>query len=374
MIEQPGVLSLAGGLPAAAAIPTARIQVAAQRALAAPGRYGSLALQYGPTVGVEALRARLAAGSAAYPASTPGTALVVTTGSQQGLDLIARVLVDPGDPVVVEDPVYLGARQVFHAHGARLIGVPTDSEGMDTERLADLLAGGLRPRLVYCVPNFSNPSGSSLSPPRRRRLAALAEHYGFVIVEDDPYRPLGFGPAPPDPISTHAPDHTVFLGSASKCIAPGLRVGWIASPPWLFDTLVTAKQSIDLHTPPLTQLIVAEILADDAFLGSHLEHVRTDNAARASDLHGAVADFIRCDAPTGGMFLWGRAATETQAMLPRAVARGVAYVPGAAFAVTAGTHAHHLRLSFATLDGPDLLAAADRLRGAVCGPTGCERE
>lgn len=275
------------------------------------------------------------------------------------------MLVDAGDAVVVEDPVYLGARQVFEAHGPHLVGLPTDTEGLDPDQLAARLRGGLRPRLVYCVPNFSNPCGSTLSPARREVLARLARQYGFVIVEDDPYRPLHFGPCPPTPIAAAAPEHTVYLGSTSKFIAPGLRVGWLAAPAWMLDALIAAKQSVDLHTAPLNQLIAADLLGDDAFLVPHLEHVRSRYRERAHILYDAVGDFVESRPPTGGMFLWGRTATPTRPALAHAVEGGVAYVPGAAFAVTPGAHRGHLRLSFATLDGAELLLAAARLRSAL---------
>lgn len=365
VIDQPGVLSLAGGLPAADAIPAERIAAAIDRALARPGRYGALALQYGPTAGIDDLHALVTAGTAAYPPPPDGTGIVVTTGSQQGLDLVARTLLDPGDVVAVEDPLYLGARQAFTAHGVRLVGITTDGEGLDPAHLVDLLAGGLRPRAVYCVPNFSNPSGASLPAERRAALAALAQRYGFVIIEDDPYRPLHFGAPAVAPIAELAPEHTVFLGSTSKFVAPGLRVGWLAGPRWLRDAAITAKQGIDLHTPALNQLVVADVLGDDAFLGHHLERLRSRLATRATTLHATLIDVVRADRPAGGMFLWGRVPIPARDLLPRAVAAGVAFVPGPAFAVKAGDHADAVRLSFATLDDAELRVAADRLRTAV---------
>ena len=367
VIDRPGVLSLAGGLPAADAIPAERIAAATDRALARPGRYGPLALQYGPTAGIDELLDLLATGTVAYPAAPDGVGAVVTTGSQQGLDLVARTLLDPGDVVAVENPVYLGARQAFTAHGARLVGISTDADGLDPAHLADLLAGGLRPRAIYCVPNFSNPSGASLPADRRASLAALAQRYGFVIIEDDPYRPLHFGAPPAAPIAQLTPEHTVFLGSTSKFVAPGLRIGWLAGPPWLRDAVITAKQSIDLHTPALNQLIVADVLGDDVFLGNHLERLRARLATRAATLHAALADVVPAARPAGGMFLWGRVPMRARDLLPDAVAAGVAFVPGPAFAVAAGDHADAVRLSFATLDDAELRVAADRLRTAVSG-------
>ncbi len=362
--ESPGILSLAGGLPAPECLPTQRVRIAADRAFSVMGACGPTALQYGPTEGIDALRETVAAGTLAGPSLGRTDQVVITTGSQQGLALVVHALVDPGTIVAVEDPAYLGTRQVFAGHGAQLVGIPVDADGLDTDELARRLHRGLRPTVVSCVPNFSNPSGASLSVPRRVQLAALANQYGFVIAEDDPYHALSFsGPAPP-PIAQLAPDRTVFLGSASKVIAPGLRVGWLHAPQWLLAPIVRAKQTLDLHTPTLPQLIVAELLNDSTFLSAHLEFARALYAQRARTLHAAVSDFVDASVPGGGMFLWGRTAVDTTQALDRAIAAGVAYVPGAAFLVD-DRSAHWLRLSFATLDEAALTEAAGRLRSVL---------
>ncbi|MEO6468196.1 MAG: PLP-dependent aminotransferase family protein [Acidimicrobiia bacterium] len=368
--ESPEILSLAGGLPAPECLPTERVRAAADRALSVIGTCGPTALQYGPTEGIEALRATVAAGTPASPGLGRPEEVVITTGSQQGLALVAHALVDPGTVVAVEDPAYLGARQVFTGHGAHLVGIPVDVDGLCTEELARRLARGFRPAVVSCVPNFSNPSGTSLAASRRMRLAELAEHYGFVIVEDDPYHALSFcGPAPPT-IGLVAPDRTVSLGSASKVIAPGLRVGWLHAPSWLLAPMVRAKQTLDLHTPTLNQLIVAEILNDSTFLGDHLESARDLYARRARTLHAAVGDFVDAAVPRGGKFLWGRTQVDTTQAWDRAVAAGVAYVPGESFFVDDRSD-RWLRLSFATLDEAALTEAAGRLRSALTGDPIC---
>ncbi len=340
--------------------------MAADRALSVIGRCGPTALQYGPTEGLDALRETVAPGTLASPALGRAEQVIITTGSQQGLALVAHALVDPGTVVVVEDPAYLGAHQVFAGHGADLVGIPVDADGLDTDDLAHRLSHGLRPAVVSCVPNFSNPSGACLSLPRRVHLAALAQRYGFVIVEDDPYHALSFCGPPPPSIGHFAPDQTVSLGSASKVIAPGLRVGWLHAPAWLVAPIVRAKQTLDLHTPTLNQLIVAEILNDSNFLGDHLEFARHLYARRARTLHAAVSDFVDAAVPRGGMFLWGRTEVETTRQLDRAVSAGVAYVPGAAFFVGDRSD-RRLRLSFATLDEAALTEAAHRLRFALAG-------
>ena len=359
--ELPEILSLAGGLPAPEGLPIERVRIAADRAFSVIGACGPTALQYGPTEGLDVLRATVAAGTLAGPTLGRPEQVVITTGSQQGLALVAHALVDPGTIVAVEDPVYLGTRQVFAGRGAALVGIPVDADGLDTDELARRLDRGLRPAIVSCVPNFSNPSGACLSAQRRVHLAALAEQYGFVIIEDDPYHALSFCGPPPPSIAQLAPDRTVVLGSASKVIAPGLRVGWLHAPPWLLTPIVRAKQTLDPHTPTLTQLIVAEILNDSTFFGAHLECVRDLYARRARTLHAAVGDFIDAAVPRGGMFLWGRTAVDTTQAFDRAIGAGVAYVPGAAFLVD-DRGARWLRLSFATLDEATLTEATGRLR------------
>ena len=366
--ETPGVLSLAGGLPAAESLPLERIREAADRALTRAGRHGPLALQYGPTEGVDALRELVADGTPASPRLGTAERVLITTGSQQGLELVARVLLDPGDTVAVEDPVYLGARQVFAAHGASIVGIPIDADGLDTDHLTHRLASGWRPRFVYTVANFSNPSGVTLTADRRARLSALAQTYGFVIVEDDPYHALGFEGARPDPIAVHGPDHTVTLGSASKVVAPGLRVGWLHAPAWIFDALTRAKQTVDLHTPALTQLIVLDVLGDRTFLDAHLDAARSRYRMRAETLRDALCGIVTTPMPEGGMFLWGRATVDTRAAFERAIEAGVAYVPGDAFTVDR-PGSHWLRMSFATLEPEDLRTAARRLDAAFDAAT-----
>ncbi len=363
IVDRPDILSLAGGLPAPSALPVDRIRDAADRALSITGANGAAALQYGPTEGLDELRALAAAGTAGSPRLRDADTTLVTTGSQQALDLVARALVDAGDAVGVEDPLYLGTRQVLEEHGARLVPIATDANGLDVDALADRLARGLRPKLVACVPNFSNPTGATLATERRERLAELAMRHGFVIVEDDAYHGLGFDGTPPDPVGALAPDHTVTLGSASKMIAPGLRVGWLGAPAWLVPHLGLLKQSTDLHTSTFAQLVVADILRDAAFLDAHLASVRAALATNATVLRAAIAPAIVTDPPTGGMFLWGRTNVDTRAALDRAIAAGVAYVPGDAFTV-ARDGSRSVRLSFATL-APDRLAQAGRTLAEV---------
>ncbi|MEK6440211.1 aminotransferase-like domain-containing protein [Pseudonocardia sp. T1-2H] len=355
------VLSLAGGLPAADLLPRERIAVAADRALSSPA-----SVQYGETAGLARLRDVVAAHEAArLERPVAPSDVVVTSGSQQALDLLARAVLDPGDPVVVEDPCYVGALQVFQAAGADVRPVPLDTDGLRVDVLAERLAGGFRPRLVHTVSSFHNPRGVTLSQDRRHELAALADRYGFLVVEDDPYGLLSFADAAPRPLAAHG-DRVVRLGSASKVVAPALRVGWLVGPPTLTAGVELLKQSTDLCGSALTQTIAAELLADDAWFAGHLRTVRTANRGRAAALTGAVdevfGDRVVRSTPTGGMFCWldFTDGTDTTALLPRALEHGVGFVPGSAFAVGAD-QAHGARCCFASYPEPLLVEAVRRL-------------
>jgi 2-aminoadipate transaminase len=228
---------------------------------------------------------------------------------------------------------------------------------------------------VYTVPHFQNPTGATLSRDRRVRLAALATQYGFVIVEDDPYVALSFDGGRGEPLGALAPDHVVTLGSASKVLAPGLRIGWLRAPEWLHRTLVMAKQSSDLHTPTFNQLVALDVLADSSFLAEHLRTLRARYAAKAAALHTALDGWLDVALPTGGMFLWGETDRDTTEQFAAAAAAGVAYVPGAAFGVDID-RSRALRLSYASLDEAGLRDAAGRLRAVFgagtppcCAPT-----
>jgi 2-aminoadipate transaminase len=331
LTARPEVISLAGGLPAADLMPRERIAAVTADVLTGPG-----ALQYGETAGLAALRAVLAAHETARCGRPVGDVLV-TSGSQQALDLVARAVLDPGDPVVIEDPAYVGALQVFQAAGAVLHPVPLDGDGMRVDVLSDRLRAGLRPRLVHTVASFHNPRGVTLSPQRRVHLAGLAERYGFLVVEDDPYGLLAFDAAPPVPVAAHS-DRVVRLGSASKVLAPALRVGWLSGPPELLAAVELLKQCTDLCTSSLTQAVAARLLSDTAWFESHLRTVCAAVANRAAAFTAAVAEHlpgVACSTPTGGMFCWldFPAGTDTAALLPRALEHGVGFVPGAAFAV-----------------------------------------
>lgn len=359
----PGVLSLAGGIPAPASFPMPELRAATIAALEA----GPEAVQYGPTDGHPACRAVLAGWTDAEVAPE---GLVVTTGSQQGLDLISRVLLDPGDPVVVGDPDYLGALQSLRSHGASLVAVPVDGHGLRTDVLAERLAGGLRPKIVYVVANFHNPTGATLSAERRTHLSELADTYGFLAVEDDPYGDLWFDAPPPAPIGLGS-ERVIRLRSVSKTVAPGLRLGWMVGPRWVLDAVVVAKQSSDLHTSSLSQAIVVELARDTAWRAEHLARSRAlyreRRDALVTALHETFGDQAPFTVPGGGMFVWTRfEGFDAAARLLDAVAAGVAYVPGAAFGVDHPDRAA-VRLSFATTSPDELHEAVRRLHTVVTG-------
>jgi 2-aminoadipate transaminase len=370
LLEQPGMLSLAGGLPAGDAFPTERFRLACDRALSRGGPYGAAALQYGPTEGVGELRDLLARDARSLDGRTEADEVLVTTGSQQAIDLLARTLLDPGDAVIVERPAYLGSLQVFAAAGASIESVPSDEQGMCTDALEQQLRTGLRPKLCSVVPNFQNPSGATLADERRVHLAELADRYGFVIVEDDPYRELRFAGSDVAPIREHT-ELAVTLGSTSKVLAPGLRVGWLCAPAMLRDALVRAKQAADLHTSTLSQYVALDLLTDEPFLRAHIESLCSCYAERCGELADALDVELgeRCEftRPDGGFFLWVRfPGVDTSSVLEAALRVGVAYVPGAAF-TTDDSCADRARLSFASLAPEQLREAARRLGEALPG-------
>jgi 2-aminoadipate transaminase len=361
--KRPDVISLAGGIPAPQLFPLDELKEATAAAI---DRRGADAVQYGLTQGEEWFRAWAAEWTA--PGTSPDD-VVVTTGSQQALDLLGRVLVDPGDVVVTSDPDYLGALQSLRANQPTLLPVPMDADGMRTDVLEQRLAAGVRPKLCYVVSNFQNPTGVTLAEERRRHLAELAGRYGFVVAEDDPYGKIRFEGTEPEVVGPGS-EWVVRLRTTSKILAPGLRVGWLAGPSWLVDAVATAKQAADLHTSTLNQAVAHELLCRPGWLGFHVEHIQSHYRARRDALVDALdrvfGPRLVFERPHGGMFLWGRfrEPVDTTALLPVALDHGVAFVPGAAFAVEADLGSS-IRLSYATATPDDLHEAADRLASAL---------
>ena len=361
VVEQPGVLSLAGGLPPADAFPMEAIEAAAQRLLSGPG--GRAALQYGPSEGHRPLRDWVAAHLRERGVPAQADQVLITTGSQQGLELAGKVLIDPGSTVLVESPTYLGALQAFAPCAPDFRVLDGDAQGP----LPQSLAAHAQARLAYLVPSFQNPSGLCLGGTRREELAQAAAATGVPLVEDDPYGELWLDAPPPAPLAARWSEGTLHLGSFSKTLAPGLRVGWLLAPPAVFPKLLQAKQAADLHTPSLSQHLITQLLVADGFdLPAHLQalraRLRRSRDAMAAALRHHVGDLARWQQPAGGMFFWLELAQplDTVALLPQAVREGVAYVPGAAF-FAARPRQHTLRLSFATLAPAQIEEAVEKL-------------
>lgn len=363
LADRPGLISLAGGLPDPASFPAAELAAAATHVLATrPGA----ALQYAPTEGDPELRSWVLADRAAGA----GADVLITHGSQQALDLIVRATVEPGDAVVVADPAYVGAIQILRLARAEVIGIASDDAGLDVGALGRRLAAGLRPRLVYTVSTLHNPTGATLDDRRRRDLAVLADRYGFLIVEDDPYGDLRWsGPRPMDLASCS--ERVITLGSFSKVLSPGLRVGYAVGPSELIADLVIVKQAADLQTATFNQAVVREVVRRPGWLAEHLDRLRATYRQRASALTDALTrhlgDQLAFATPTGGMFVWATfadPALDARALLAPAIERGVAFVPGDAFAVGRDLR-RSVRLSFATADPAELDEAAARLAEVV---------
>ncbi|MBE7940458.1 MULTISPECIES: PLP-dependent aminotransferase family protein [Ramlibacter] len=361
LLGKPGIISFAGGFPDSAMFDVQGIQAAVQKALAdAPGP----ALQYGATEGYDPLRAQIAAFMHAKGAASvqPG-GLIVTTGSQQALDLLGKVMVDPGDRVIVEGPTFLATIQCFKLYGAQMVSAPIDAQGVQVDRLEQLIVAH-KPKLVYLIPTFGNPSGAMLSRERRLRVLELAVKYQTLVVEDDPYGDLYFGEAPPPSLLALSPqvpgsaDWLVHCGSLSKVLSPGLRVGWMVGPAALLAKATMCKQFSDAHTSTFAQATAAAYL-ESGRMPATLQHVRQVYGERARAMGAALqrelGDAVTFTQPQGGLFFWARLTgaggklADAGELARRAIAQGVAFVPGSPF-FAADPDPSSFRLSFATAD------------------------
>ena len=341
--EQPGIISFAGGLPSPKAFPISAFAAACETVLREDGQ---AALQYAASEGVAALRELVAA---MLPWPVNPAQVLITTGSQQGLDLLAKVLIDSGSRVLVETPTYLGALQAFAPMEPDVVGVACDDEGVD---IADLRTKAKDARFFYVLPNFQNPTGRSMSEARRAALSAEAKKLGLPLVEDNPYGDLWFDTPPPLPLTARNPEGCIYLGSFSKVLAPGLRLGFMVAPEAIFPKLLQAKQAADLHSPGFNQRLVVEVMKD-GFLDRHVPTIRALYKAQRDAMLAAMQREMPTDVswnvPAGGMFLWVRLPEGLSAveLLPQAVARNVAFVPGEPF-YAGNADARTLRLSFVT--------------------------
>ncbi|WP_328873034.1 PLP-dependent aminotransferase family protein [Streptomyces sp. NBC_00287] len=347
---RPEVINFAGGLPAPELFDVEGIAAAYRAVLA---ERPAQALQYSTTEGEPELRAALAARMSVRGLATDADDILVTTGSQQALSLLATALLEPGDTVLVESPCYLAALQAFGFTGARVVAVPGDGDGVDPAALEELVVRE-RPKLLYTVPAFQNPTGRTMPAARRAAVASVAARHGLWIVEDDPYGELRFEGERVPWIAAHpgAEDRTVLLGSFSKVMAPGLRLGWLRAPAELRRACTVAKQAADLHTPTVNQLAAARYLADRD-LDAHVARVARVYGERRDAMLAGLAEALppgsTWNRPEGGMFLWARLpeSYDTTALLPKVVRHDVAYVPGAPFYADEPDRAT-LRLCFVT--------------------------
>jgi 2-aminoadipate transaminase len=361
--ERPEVISFAGGLPAAATFPLEAMRAAFDQVLAMRGRE---ALQYSSTEGYAPLREWIAARVGTPQAPVSADDVLIVSGSQQGLDLLAKVLVDPGDRVLVETPTYLGALQSFSLFGPQFVPVASDADGLLPEALDESMRGA---KFVYCLPNFQNPTGRLLPEARRRALAERARALDLLILEDDPYGALSYEGDTPAAIRSFAPERTVYMGSFSKVLAPGLRLGYVIAPPALRAKLVQAKQATDLHTATLSQQAVYEVVKD-GFLDAHIPTIRTLYREQCEAMLAALShhmpDSVRWNQPRGGMFLWVDlpSGMDATVLLARAVEERVAFVPGAPF-FAADPVAESLRLAFVTVPPPRIEEGVERLARVI---------
>jgi 2-aminoadipate transaminase len=362
LTEQPDIISFGGGLPAPEVFPVKEFQEACNRVLS---EQGAQALQYSTTEGYRPLREMIARHTARYSVPITADNILITSGSQQALDFIGRLFINRGDFIVVESPTYLGALQAWNAYGAQYISVPSDENGMIVDELEAALRVG--PKFIYVLPNFQNPSGSTLALERREKLVQLADKYGVPIIEDDPYGQLRYD-GEHLPSVVYLDDHfrkngegeyrgnVIYLSTFSKLLAPGLRLAWVVAPPNVIQKLVMTKQAADLHTSTFNQQVAYEV-GKGGFLDEHVKVIRATYKERRDVMLEMMDEMfppeMRWTRPQGGMFLWGMMPEGVDAaeVLKIAIERKVAFVPGAAFHPNGGGE-NTMRINF-SFSSPD---------------------
>ncbi len=365
LTDRPGIISMAGGLPSPASFPISAFTQACNTVME---RDGAAALQYSTTEGFPALRQAIAD---FLPWDVNPEQILITTGSQQALDLIGKVFLDKGSRILVEKPTYLGALQAFTPFEPIPVGVNSDDEGMLIDDFAAKVGTGEnKARLAYVLPNFQNPTGRTMSEARRQALVEKARELDIPLIEDNPYGDLWYEGEPPLPLAARNPEGVIYMGSFSKVLAPGLRVGFIVAPKSVYGKLTQAKQAADLHSPSFNQRVVAEVMKD-GFLHSHIPTIRAMYKvqrdvmlmALETEMEGLDVTWTR---PVGGMFLWVRLpkGMDAQVLLAEAVERGMAFVPGAPFyADEAETNT--LRLSYVTVSPEQIRQGVAALADAI---------
>ncbi len=362
--EKPGIISFAGGLPSSKTFPVSEFTAACTQVLTHDAQ---AALQYAASEGFAPLREMVAA---RLPWDVDPGQILITTGSQQGLDLVAKILIDADSRVLVETPTYLGALQAFTPMEPEVVSVASDDEGVDIADLASKVGtGASKARFLYVLPNFQNPTGRTMTEARRAALVAKAAELGLPLIEDNPYGDLWFDTEPPAPLTARNPEGCIYLGSFSKVLAPGLRLGFIVAPKVMYPKLLQAKQAADLHSPGFNQRMIAEVMKD-GFLDRHIPTIRALYKAQRDAMLAALTKDMPSDVtwntPVGGMFLWARLpeGMNAQELLPIAVDKGVAFVPGAAFY---NDHAdpRTMRLSFVTPNVDEIRTGVAALAAAI---------
>ncbi len=372
LTQNPDIISFAGGLPAPEFFPVERFSEAAERVLR---EHGSAALQYSTTDGYLPLRELIVEKMAAYGIHATAANVMITSGSQQALDLIGKLLINPGDLVLTERPTYLGALQAWNAYQAEYTAVSIDDHGLRTDLLEKALCGG--PKFMYILPNFQNPGGVTLPYERRLDIVHMADRYGLPIIEDDPYGELRYeGEHLPPLIALDAQElgddpgglmrgNVIYLSTFSKTLAPGLRIGWMVAPASVINQCVTIKQGMDLHTSSFDQMVAYEV-AKDGFLKQHVRRLREVYRERRDVMLAAMAEFfppeISWTQPQGGLFLWVTLPEhlDSTELFRQAVTNNVAFVPGVSF-YPDGTGYNTLRLNFSSVTPEQIEQGIERL-------------
>ena len=371
LTERPDIISFGGGLPAPEIFPVEEFAAACERVLLL---YGAQALQYSTTEGYLPLREQIARHTARYGIEVTPDNILITSGSQQALDLLGKIFINRGDHVLVESPTYLGALQAWNAYGAQYVSVPIDKQGMNTDYLDEALRIG--PKFIYVLPNFQNPSGVTLSLERRQLVVELADRYGVPIIEDDPYGQLRFeGEHLPSVVSlddryrnSHGAcyhGNVIYISTFSKILSPGLRLAWVIAPAEVIRKLVQAKQGTDLHTATFNQLVAHEV-SRGGFLDQHIHLIRKTYKDRRDVMLAAMDRYFPPEVdwtqPAGGLFLWGTMPEYLDAadVLKLAVERKVAFVPGEPFHANGGGH-NTMRLNFSNASPEMIMEGIHRL-------------
>jgi len=374
LTEQPDIISFGGGMPAPEVFPIEEFSQACQRVLQDAG---AQALQYGATEGYRPLRELIVRHTARYGIQVSPDNVMVTSGSQQALDLLGKVLINRGDRILVESPTYLGALQAWSAYGAEYVTVPMDENGMITEALENALRSG--PKFIYVLPNFQNPTGVTLALERRIKLIELADQYGVPIVEDDPYGQLRYeGEHLPSVVVLDSQTrqdgacyggNVIYLSTFSKTLAPGIRLAWVVAPPEVIRKLVQAKQGADLHTSTFSQMVTYEV-AHGGFIDRHIKVIRDVYRERRDAMLASLDAYfppgVDWTHPEGGLFLWGILPESLDAadVLKTAIEQKVAFVPGAPFFPTGGGH-NTMRLNFSYATPEVIREGISRLGRAI---------